>query len=216
MWHDQTVPTNQMMDRIHVLIDQLFEEKVQAVPVPEPEVSDPELWRNWFRENGLKKVLLELRDVPGVDTNIEAMLTKVFNDKWAIFTTDPATFLQLYLAGYKTVKDIATVNPPRIVVVKPDSADLRQSLYIPLSFFPADKVILKEKPLSPFTFTSGARKLSTTRRFCKCIKKVRKTIKNEKGPIAICVKSVLQKKGRTLKRFTCGKHGRVITQKAKH
>jgi hypothetical protein len=58
--------------------------------------------------------------------------------------------------------------------------------------------------------------LNQTQKFCKCIKKVRKTIKNEKGPIAICVKSVLQKKGRTLKRFTCGKKGRVITQKAKH
>jgi hypothetical protein len=53
-----------------------------------------------------------------------------------------------------------------------------------------------------------------TGRFCSCIKKVRKTVKNEKGPIAICVKSVLQKKGRTLKKFTCGKNGRVITQKA--
>jgi hypothetical protein len=54
-----------------------------------------------------------------------------------------------------------------------------------------------------------------TKRFCSCIKKVRKTVKNEKGPIAICVKSVLQTRGRTLKRFTCGKKGRVITQKAR-
>ena len=53
-----------------------------------------------------------------------------------------------------------------------------------------------------------------TGRFCSCIKKVRKTVRNEKGPIAICVKSVLQKNGRTLKKFTCGKNGRVITQKA--
>ena len=54
-----------------------------------------------------------------------------------------------------------------------------------------------------------------TGRFCSCIKKVRKTVKNEKGPIAICVKSVLQTRGRTLKRFTCGKKGRVITQPVK-
>ena len=57
--------------------------------------------------------------------------------------------------------------------------------------------------------------LNQTDRFCKCIKKVRKTFKNEKGPIAVCVKSVLWKRNRTLKRFKCGKHGRVVTQPRK-
>jgi hypothetical protein len=52
------------------------------------------------------------------------------------------------------------------------------------------------------------------RRFCSCIKKVRRTVKarinsgninknREKAAIAICVKSVLHSKGKTIKRFTC-------------
>ncbi len=69
----------------------------------------------------------------------------------------------------------------------------------------------------------GARKkkLSRGRRFCKCIKTVRKTLKTrpgstkEQGAIAVCVKSVLQTRGRTVKRFKCGKKPRVITQERK-
>ena len=55
----------------------------------------------------------------------------------------------------------------------------------------------------------GEMKESIKRRFCACIKKVRKTIKSrknstkEQGAIAVCVKSVLQSKGKTLKKFTC-------------
>ena len=62
---------------------------------------------------------------------------------------------------------------------------------------------------------------SQTRRFCRCIKKVRSTIKSTRGTpesaaIAVCVKSVLQKHGRTLKKFRCkGKNARVITQRRK-
>ena len=51
-------------------------------------------------------------------------------------------------------------------------------------------------------------------RFCDCIKQVRQTVKTRKGSprgiagkgqaaIAICVKSVLQTRGRTLKKFRC-------------
>jgi len=51
-------------------------------------------------------------------------------------------------------------------------------------------------------------------RFCRCIKSVKKTVKvrqgskkgtygKEQAAIAICVKSVLQGKGRTLKKFKC-------------
>jgi hypothetical protein len=61
-------------------------------------------------------------------------------------------------------------------------------------------------------------KESQTKRFCSCIKKVRPTLKQRKesGAIAICVKSVLQKHGRTLKKFRCkGRKARVITQKQK-
>lgn len=55
-------------------------------------------------------------------------------------------------------------------------------------------------------------------RFCRCIKSVKKTLKlrksqAEKAAIAICVKSVLQSKGRTLKKFSCRKGAKLITQK---
>jgi hypothetical protein len=60
--------------------------------------------------------------------------------------------------------------------------------------------------------------------FCRCIKKVRKTIKlrpgvkktsaaKEAAAIAVCVKSVLQTKGKTLKRFSCDKKTKLVTQK---
>lgn len=60
--------------------------------------------------------------------------------------------------------------------------------------------------------------------FCRCIKKVRKTIKlrpgvkntpsaREAAAIGVCVQSVLQTKGKTLKRFKCGKKMKLITQK---
>jgi len=47
------------------------------------------------------------------------------------------------------------------------------------------------------------------KRFCRCIKKVRKTVKarpkssSEQGAIAICVTSVLHRKNKTIKRFSC-------------
>jgi hypothetical protein len=61
-------------------------------------------------------------------------------------------------------------------------------------------------------------------KLCSCIKKVRKTIKvrkgtpntkagKEKAAIGVCVRSVLQTRGKTLKRFTCGKNMSVSTQK---
>jgi hypothetical protein len=68
---------------------------------------------------------------------------------------------------------------------------------------------------------------SLSKRFCKCIKKVRKTIRlrpsqsrrgndaKEQAAIAVCVKSVLQTKGKTLRRFKCGRKPRIQTQKLK-
>ncbi len=58
---------------------------------------------------------------------------------------------------------------------------------------------------------------------CHCIKGVRKTVKlrksskknkkaKEQAAIGICVKSVLQSKGKTLKRFTCKKKPYLLTQ----
>ena len=58
--------------------------------------------------------------------------------------------------------------------------------------------------------------------FCRCIKKVRKTVKvrkpkstKESAAIAICVKSVLQSKGSTLRKFNC-KHKKLETQPLKN
>jgi hypothetical protein len=56
------------------------------------------------------------------------------------------------------------------------------------------------------------------KRFCSCIKKVRKTIKardkstKEQGAIAVCVKSVLQTKKKTLFKFSCKNGPKVKTQ----
>lgn len=58
---------------------------------------------------------------------------------------------------------------------------------------------------------------------CRCIKKVRKTVKvrrgqnktlkgKEKAAIGICVKSVIQTRGRTLKRFKCTPKPYLLTQ----
>ena len=60
---------------------------------------------------------------------------------------------------------------------------------------------------------------SQAKRFCKCIKAVRKTVKARRGStkesaaIAICTKSMLQSRGRTLKRFSCKKAVKLITQR---
>lgn len=60
---------------------------------------------------------------------------------------------------------------------------------------------------------------SLLKSFCHCIKAVRKTVKlrlgqsktqkaKESAAIGICVKSVLQTKGKTLKRFSCNKRNK--------
>lgn len=60
---------------------------------------------------------------------------------------------------------------------------------------------------------AGTRK-NLSKKFCRCIKQVRSSIKGTKegAAIAICVKSVLQSRGRTLKRFRCGKKRFLQTQ----
>lgn len=63
--------------------------------------------------------------------------------------------------------------------------------------------------------TAGSRK-STKRSFDRCVKAVRKTVKARKGStkegaaIAICTKTVLHPRGKTLKRY---RKGRLVTQK---
>ncbi len=61
---------------------------------------------------------------------------------------------------------------------------------------------------------------------CRCIKKVRKTVKvrrgqnksfkgKEKAAIGICVKSVIQSRGKTLKKFKCTPKPYLLTQPLK-
>jgi hypothetical protein len=62
------------------------------------------------------------------------------------------------------------------------------------------------------------------KKLCSCIKKVRKTIKvrkgtpntlkgREKAAIGVCVRSILQTRGKTLKKFSCAKQPSLVTQK---
>jgi hypothetical protein len=68
------------------------------------------------------------------------------------------------------------------------------------------------------TNTGSGRRRSQTAKFNRCVKSVRKTVKARKGStkesaaIGICVKSVLHKRGRTLKRYS---KKRLVTQKRK-
>ncbi len=60
--------------------------------------------------------------------------------------------------------------------------------------------------------------------FCRCIKKVRKSVKvrpgqnktlkgREKAAIGICVKSILQTRGKTLRKFKCRPSPYLLAQK---
>ena len=52
---------------------------------------------------------------------------------------------------------------------------------------------------------AGGKYEPLAQKLCGCIKKVQKSYKNknERRAIPICVKSVLQTKGKTLKKFSC-------------
>jgi len=65
------------------------------------------------------------------------------------------------------------------------------------------------------------RNKALAKKLCSCIKKVRKTVKvrkdsvraREQAAIGICVRSVLQTRGKTLKKFSCLKKPTLVTQK---
>lgn len=64
--------------------------------------------------------------------------------------------------------------------------------------------------------------MSQVQKFCRCIKAVRNTVKlrrgtksgKEKAAIAICTKSILQSRGRTMKKFKCRGKAYLKTQPA--
>jgi hypothetical protein len=222
LWKDATIPTNEMSMHIHQFIEELFDagEAPPHVPIPNPEVSAPSTvaaWEQWVAANKYKKVSIEIREKSDA-TNVLARVIATIGGKWTAFEIDAAAQATLEAAGYKIRGTFVDVNPPEIIMLRAQGLQTVPKLLVPISFISEDRVILVDAPLSSFSLSpgGGGRGLNQTQRFCKCIKKVRKTIKNEKGPIAICVKSVLQKNGRTLKRFTCGRNGRVVTQRAKH
>ncbi len=71
--------------------------------------------------------------------------------------------------------------------------------------------------LLPSNQNGGFRRKSQTARFNRCVKSVRKTVTprpkstKESAAIAICTQTILQRKGRTLKKYRKGK--RLMTQK---
>ena len=70
----------------------------------------------------------------------------------------------------------------------------------------------------PNQSSKGGRKSTISSKFNRCVKSVRKTVRARKGSnkesaaIGICTKSVLHKRGRTMKRYS---RKRLITQKKK-
>jgi hypothetical protein len=76
-------------------------------------------------------------------------------------------------------------------------------------------------PLQLHVDTNFSRNLTMklSQKFCKCVKSVRKTVKarpgftKEQAAIAICTKSILFPRGRTMKKFKCGPKNRLVTQK---
>ena len=215
LWRNPKVVTSDMSPILHTLIDKFFDKMEAPAPAPEPapepvpvpEVSGDKKWDVYFRENKYKKVALKPREV-------EIVATIIGEEKgWAVFAIDSTTEAVLLEEGVPNVTPRPDARGAGIVLSSLDGTNPRKppQLGIPLEMFDSGMIVLKDAPIS-----GGGRRLTQTQRFCKCIKNVRRTVRNQKGPIAICVKSVLQKKGRTLKRFTCGKKGRVITQKAKH
>jgi len=69
-------------------------------------------------------------------------------------------------------------------------------------------------------FSEPKVRMKLTNIFCRCIQKVRKSLSQTRRKdrvgrsIGICVRSVLQTRGKTLKYFNCGKH-RLVTQPLK-
>jgi hypothetical protein len=67
----------------------------------------------------------------------------------------------------------------------------------------------------------GTSRKNLASKFCGCIKKVRRTVKargsqrkaaKESAAIAICTRAVLGSRGRTLRKFKCGKRPKLQTQ----
>jgi hypothetical protein len=65
------------------------------------------------------------------------------------------------------------------------------------------------------------RRASLAKRFCGCVKRVRRTVRGRAGSskegaaIAICTKSVLQTQGKTLRKFKCLGGVKLETQRKK-
>jgi hypothetical protein len=254
-WKTESIPTNEIMLKVHESIDRMFayvdppstpplsfvstptpapkepsfptyvpvsqQPASPPAPVPLPElssISDIIEWEDWIPNNQYRRVHLRLRDKP-IETKVTVRVLFA-TVGWAGFELDLPAQAALIAARYPVRSEFVGMEPPGIMMRKAPGLrrDALHTLLIPIKFLEDKTVIMEDAPYSEVVSIrrGGARKLNQTQRFCKCIKKVAKKVKTQKGPIAICVKSVLQKKGRTLKRFSCGRKGRVITQRALH
>ena len=91
------------------------------------------------------------------------------------------------------------------------------------AFVVIEKTVVEPVPVEstpvPTPSAGGARmtrrslsKKELSQKFCKCVKSVRRKM-GERAAIGVCTRSVLHTRGLTLKKFTCGKRGRLTTQR---
>lgn len=123
------------------------------------------------------------------------------------------------LLGENALDSFESISPEAVVPTNQDTTDFihNKLLYV------LDLVINPPPPRAPARparrIPQGGKKRSTvTNKFGRCVKSVRKTVKarknsnKESAAIAICVKSVLHPRGRTIRRY---RKGRLTTQKRK-
>jgi hypothetical protein len=117
-----------------------------------------------------------------------------------------------------------------IVEIEPEIqySDKRNAFAYTIRFDDGRTMQMNPAVLEPITAGGGCKYKTRTKlasKFCRCIKRVRKTVRlrdrrktkraKESAAIGICTKAVLQRKGRTLKRFKCSPKPFLQTQEKK-
>jgi hypothetical protein len=154
----------------------------------------------------------------GVNERLNRRLTRVEADAMhALLRNDRSAG-----AAVNVLQDLLRYNiPPSARATAPIVINALRSDYPDLSTHvpPRQTAILEEiveRILLPSNQNGGFRRRSQTARFNRCVKTVKKSIvprpdsNKESAAIAICTKSVLQTRGRTLKKY---RKGRIRTQK---
>ena len=169
--------------------------------------------------NGLR-LILEPNQEGGVNERLNRRLTRVEADAMhALLRNDRSAG-----AAVNVLQDLLRYNiPPGARANAPIVINALRSDYPDLSTHvtPRQTAIMEEiieRILLPSNQNGGFRRRSQTARFNRCVKTVKKSIvprpdsNKESAAIAICTKSVLQRRGRTLKKY---RKGRIRTQKLK-